>query len=371
MKILVLTTAYPSEENYYNNGFIHTRLKGYKKINKNLEIEVMVVTHDKKLSHYVYESIDVYKGNIKELKKIYSGKKYDKFLVHFLDHKIIKFINLIGLNEKIFVWVHGAEALSWKRRKFNNMNKNFIKYVFSNIYQIAALRKSIKSNKNYHFIFVSKWMKETMENDSKIKVDNYEIIPNVIDTEFYSYVRKSVNLRKNILLIRPFTSRKYATDIAAKAIYKLSKEFDNFNDLNFTIIGEGPLFDEDTKNIKEFSNVKLINKFLSANEIREHHIKNGVLLLPTRQDSQGVSMCEAMSSGLVPITSNNTAIPEFVSEQEGFLTNSLDDIKNAIIKIYSDEQLFLEMSENSSLRINSLCNYQNTIFKEFNLITKG
>ena len=49
------------------------------------------------------------------------------------------------------------------------------------------------------------------------------------------------------------------------------------------------------------------------------HKKNGIFMVPTRLDSQGVSRDEAMSSGLVPITNNVAAIPEFVDDTCGML----------------------------------------------------
>ncbi len=51
----------------------------------------------------------------------------------------------------------------------------------------------------------------------------------------------------------------------------------------------------------------------------------GVFLSPTRMDAQGVMMCEVMASGLLTISSDNTAIPEFiVDEQNGILIDNVN-----------------------------------------------
>lgn len=42
--------------------------------------------------------------------------------------------------------------------------------------------------------------------------------------------------------------------------------------------------------------------------------RNGILISPTRVDSQGVTACEAMSAGLSVISFNTAAIPEFLDE---------------------------------------------------------
>ena len=83
------------------------------------------------------------------------------------------------------------------------------------------------------------------------------------------------------------------------------------------------------------------------------------MLIPTRQDAQGVSMCEAMSSGLVPVTSNNTAIPEYVNE-----------LKDAIQEMYYSPDIFLKKSKKASQHINKICSPQKVITKELDLIKR-
>ncbi|MGV2874572.1 glycosyltransferase family 4 protein [Macrococcus capreoli] len=371
MKVLLLTTAYPSEGDYYNHGFIHSRIKEYISINSNHTIEIGVVNHDKNISEYEYEGVKVIKGNSEILTHSLDIDKFDRVLVHFLDHKIIKLLDKVKYKDELLVWVHGAEALSWKRRTFNKFNISFLKYILSNHKQLRMLNKFVKENNNkLTFIFVSKWMKDIMEHDCKVKVEKFKIIPNVIDTEFFDYNDKPENMRKKILSIRPYTSRKYATDVMVDTIIKLSKEFNDFDKLEFTLVGKGELFSTDTKCLENFSNVKLINKFLHYNDIKKLHNENGVLLIPTRQDSQGVSMCEGMSSGLVPLTSNNTAIPEFVDINCGYLANSSEELKNAIIELYNNPEKFKMMSKSSSLKMINMCSKENTIYKEYELIFK-
>ncbi|EMF0471359.1 glycosyltransferase family 4 protein, partial [Enterococcus faecium] len=196
---------------------------------------------------------------------------------------------------------------------------------------------------------------------------NSVIIPNGIDTNKFHYLPKDT-LKKKILLIRPFNSRKYATDIACKALELLSREPD-FSDYSITIIGEGQYFERDTKNISNFDNVQLINKFLTPDEIAQFHSENGIFLCPTRQDAQGVSMCEAMSSGLVVVASNNTAIPEFVdNETEGLLCKNAKDICSAIIKISNDDTSFDNISRNARKRILEQCDLNEIVWRELKLI---
>ena len=149
----------------------------------------------------------------------------------------------------------------------------------------------------------------------------YSIIPNYIsETEFPFYERPN-DQANNVLIIRSFASRKYANDISMKVINRLSnKEY--FHNMIFDIYGTGKYFKKLTSKVSNFDNVHIYETSLNHTEIYELHKRHGIFLCPTRQDAQGVSMCEAMSSGCVPITSNSTAIPEFVSDKEGFLCDN-------------------------------------------------
>lgn len=108
-------------------------------------------------------------------------------------------------------------------------------------------------------------------------------------------------------------------------------------------------------------------------EISSLHKKYGVFLAPTRMDSQGVSRDEAMSSGLVPITNNVAAIPEFVDETCGMLVEAEDYIgmANSIKKLYQEPELFQKLSRNAAARVRKQSGIENTIIKEIELISSN
>jgi glycosyltransferase involved in cell wall biosynthesis len=362
---------YPKEGDYYRNAFIHRRVINYKEYMPNIDITVFVLDNKlKEQNNYSFESINVIEGNKERLLNLIEREKPKKLLIHFLDRHMMNVIEKINFKIPVLIWVHGAEALGWYRRLFNFDIKEFPKYMLYNTIQMFNFRRFIKlsRNNNVTFIFVSKWMKNILEADTLSKVTRFEIIPNPIDDKLFKYQEKSPDLRKKILLIRPFASKKYANDIAINAILHLSKK-PIFNDLEFTIYGKGKYFDSLVKKVEKFENVKVFNKFLSQQEIAEVHKINGVFLCPTRQDAQGVSMCEAMSSGLVPITSNNTAIPEFVEHKKtGLLTEDEFEIATSIEYLYNHPNVFSFISENASKSIREKCQPEIVISRELKLI---
>ena len=238
---------------------------------------------------------------------------------------------------KAIAFVHGNEALWWYQRIFPDRFSGFvrilkfIKYVILNSYNMIYMRN--KLNKlDISLVFVSDWMKkQTIKNWNLKSNSNYYIIPNIVNNLIFPYREKSNEKKYNFLMIRQFTSGKYALDVAMDIIKELQAYPEN-DKFKFTIIGDGWLFEKYTSRVSMFSNVEIKRTFLSQNDISKYHNENGFFICPTRQDAQGVSMCEAMSSGLIPISSNNTAIPEFLPEKYNLCFDNAKDSAKRIIE---------------------------------------
>jgi len=379
MKMLLLTQQYPKHSNKYRNGFVHSRVKAY--VSKGYDVEVLV--YDRKIKEavlYEYEGVKVKEVNSYDLAKVIETSAYNIICIHFALRRMTEIVlKHKSPDMKIIVWVHGYEALNFKRRTFNLSFETLRDYIyipldyFSNLKQLIFFRKLITNQNefNTHFVFVSEWMKKVTETDTKTvgSIKNYSIIPNPINTEIFSYEKKTEKDRLKIFNLRPYgRSKKYANDITIKVIKKLSEE-PFFENLVFNLYGNGERFEEITNEVKEFSNVNLYKGFLNQREIKEAHNQNGILLMPTRQDAQGVSMCEAICSGLVPIVSNNTAIPEFADEEFGYLCSNVKDYAEAIKELYYNSSSFLEKSKNTKKLANRISN--NVIInEELDLIDK-
>ena len=131
------------------------------------------------------------------------------------------------------------------------------------------------------------------------------------------------------------------------------------------------MFDQTVEPLRQFDNVKLENRFFTQEEIRDLHAEHGIFLSPTRFDSQGVSMCEASSSGLVTISSEVAAVPEFIEHRvSGLLAQpeSIDDLADLIEELYFDAELFQRLSKQGSLAMLEKCGRKATIGAEVNYI---
>ncbi len=349
MRILVLDANYPHAENLYGDVFVHVRVVRY----LSLGHSVRVVAFFTPMPDYTFDGVQVRCApDLATLNSHIDEFAPDVVALHFFQGWMLRKV-FQRLTAPIVVWVHGVEAMGWYRRLFNfALSREFWHYVKYGTIQQVRFRKLLRYAQRYpgkvRFVFVSDWMRRIAEADTLTRAPSYEIIPNPIDTVRFPYTEKDPSFRTRVLLIRSFDSRKYANDIAIAAIRRFAghPEFHNFS---FSIHGRGRLFDGLTRPLRHLANVTIREGYLTHAEISDLHAAHGVMLCPTRQDAQGVSMCEAMSSGLVPITSRSTAIPEFVKDGEtGFLTDGSKGIVEAMCRLYLEPGLFARMSHKAA-----------------------
>lgn len=349
--VLLVTNHYPSYDDLYRNGFVHSRVKAY--LEHNVKVDVFRLRPDSATSWHEYQNIDVTTGSQVALRRQLASGQYRHVLVHFLDATMWEVLKDFIDDVKVTVWVHGAEIHPWHRRKYNIQTpEQQQKAEAASAIRMAFWHSVLKPmHPNLKLIFVSNYFAEEVMEDLgyRLPVTQYQVIHNPINTALFNYVPKPVEQRKKILSIRPFASRQYANDLTVAAIVELSKE-PFFDELEFRIIGDGPLYEETVAPISNFKNVILEKRFVSQPEIASLHKEYGVFLCPTRWDSQGVSRDEAMSSGLVAVTSNVAAVPEFTNVNCTMLVEAEDfhAIKEAICRLYADERCFLSISFNAA-----------------------
>ncbi|NRB79870.1 MAG: glycosyltransferase [Saccharospirillaceae bacterium] len=370
-EILVLTNNYPSYDDLYKNAFVHSRVKAYK--TKNINVDVFRFKAEQEVSFHEFEDIDVTTGSVEVLSKQLENNKYKHILVHFLDEAMWEVIKHKLDNLKVTVWVHGADIQDYHRRAF--MHETTQQHEQAKVLSAKRtdfLLKVLKPmHKNLHLVFVSQYLADSVMEDLPIQLpkSSYSVIHNPINTDVFNYIKKPAAQRKKILSIRPYASKIYANDLAVKAVLELSKET-FFNELEFRFIGDGILFEETLAPLREFENVIIERRFLTQSEIADLHKQYGVFLCPSRMDTQGVSRDEAMSSGLIPVTNSVAAIPEFVNDKCGFLSDSEDYINLAenISIQYKNIDTFNSKSILASQRVSNQSSSQLILSKEIALL---
>ena len=373
---LILSNTYPSYDNLYRNMFVHSRVKAYQR--EGYHFDVLCSNFYSGDVYREFDGVQVIDGQIQVLSNILNSGKIKTICVHFLDEQMFTAIEPYLQYVRLLVWVHGSEIQPWWRREYNYSNDKELERAKTSSDIRMALWSRIFSHTlidNMHFVFVSQYFADEVMEDYKITLprENYSIIHNMIDTNTFNYIEKDISQRKKIFSCRPFASQKYANDLSVKAIQVLSK-CKEFSDMHFHIAGSGKQFKEITAPLRKrkYNNVTIEERFYTHDELAALHKEYGVCLIPSRMDAQGVSRDEAMSSGLVPITTAVAAIPEFVDEQCGILVPNEDwqGLADGILKLYHNPELFKQLSINAALRVRKQSAAGFIIQKELALILK-
>lgn len=367
---LLLTNHYPSYEDLYRNGFVHSRVKAYAE--QGVLVDVFRLRPDDAISYHEFQNVDVVTGSQQALHKLLESGKYRNVLVHFLSPEMWQVLKAFPAIKKT-IWLHGAEIQPWHRRNFNFENEpERNKAIRESALRMAFWREMLQPfPENLQLVFVSNYFAEEVFEDLGFRIpeDRYTIIHNPIDTDLFSYQPKPVEQRKRILSIRPYASRTYANDLSVEAILQLSRK-PFFHELEFRLIGDGKLFDQTLYPLQGFPNVVIERRFLNQMEIATLHKDYGIFLVPTRTDTQGVSRDEAMASGLVPVTNAVAAIPEFVDEECGILAPVEDatNLADGIANLVSDPELFSKLSRQAAQRVKMQSAKHIIVAKELQLL---
>ncbi len=372
-EILIVTPSYPTEENKYFGGFVHSRVKAYKE--SGIKFDLICAHEYPNTCSYNFEGIDVTRTNFFGLRQLLTKKKYKTILLHFFDDRYAQILDSNDMSEtNLYFWVHGPETLYWDWSKMTDWyftpESKLGDGMVQHFKDLDTLIKRYNSYPNVHWVFVSEWIKSHSEKLIGIEFNNSVVIPNFIDEKQFNFVKKDPEKRKKIFFVRRFENiSKYAIDVNVRTILELSRR-DFFEDLEFNIYGTGEYYDILMEPLKDFSNVKLHRKFLSHEQLSAVHKENGIGLFATRYDAQGVSMCEAAMSGLAIVSSQNDAIAEFLPHEKGILSDTEDYIAYAdvIEKMYREPEYFTETAEACHNKVYDLCRFEQTIAKEIEMI---
>lgn len=375
-EVLIITPEYPSTCNLYVAAFAHSRIRAYTR--EKLRVQVACIAqHHWYQTKYVHDGIPVAKGGYDDLAALLQSSQYKVIVVHFLDEHIASILADYASDRRVILICHGPETIY---RMLPNLARPY------NSDELPALDTGERWARRDQFVrlfaqdprmcwvFVSDWLLLASERLAETTFLNAHVIPNPIDPELFPYRPKLPENRKRILFLRRFDQCRYhSVDIAVQAILELSKRR-VFQELSFTVIGDGTAYESLLAPLFSFQNVTFSQTFLPNEQIQDVHAEHGIMLIPSRHDSQGVTMGEAAASGLVPVGSRVAATPDFINEAiSPTLADPEDPIALADIieRLVDDPAEFMRISENISHWMHELCGPENTVAREIALIREG
>lgn len=377
---LCVSSVYPHVENIYRNAFVHSRVRSYLAAGKDVRV-VSMEGNSGVLMSYDFEGVQVFSGAGAALADVLQARPWKRALCHIVSTEMLRVLDEQAPDIRKIVWIHAIESERWYRRWFNldlkkpNLEKRLLVEYSNSDTRTEAVRevylRSGNTGSDCRTIFVSEWFRRNIAVvDVRPEPRDFRVIHNPIETSLFRPCPKTPADRFRWLSIRPFASRKYANDLTVGAILLLAKE-SWFPQVQISIVGRGPLFSEVVAPLRGIQNVTLEERFLLQSEIVAYHAKHGIFLCPTRHDSQGVSLGEAMSSGLVPISSDCMAIPEFLPRAWDVLAAGDDPVALAdcIRRLVEDPDRFTRLSVEVAAHIAQKCGASSIITQEIEAIT--
>lgn len=198
----------------------------------------------------------------------------------------------------------------------------------------------------------------------KYQVDrNIHIIPTGIELErFYKEnidsdkvekLRKKLKLKKNDF-VGIFIGRLGQEKNVIFLLDVMKDLVSQYPSLKLLIVGDGPDYDEYKRIIKEYKiekNVIMTGK-VAWEEVPYYYHLSDIFLTASHTETQGLTVIEAMASGVVPVCVEDESFGiAVVDGLNGRIFKDEEECKNIILELYNDNKLMSRLSKQA--RINS------------------
>ncbi len=319
MKILLVTDLYPIKEDFTIPKAIENFALGLKDfgvevcvIRPNFIINSLIRNH-KILKNGIYFSnnIKIYNKNFVlpflDSDISFLDKKFDVIISHLPSGHI--YSSLINKKLKLphIAIIHQSDYTVLNDFKYRFYFKNRLKNALKKVTKIGARNNFLKEKFNAEFVLSSFINEEEIIEKKSFKNKKLKIIT----------LSKLIK-RKNI-------------DLVIKALSKVDFDYE------YNIYGSGYQKNNLQKLIKKLNleqKIKL-NPFLPHKEIYQKLDENDVFILPSVNETFGISYIEALSRGLAVVGTKNTGIDGIIeNNKNGFLINpKVDEIVKILDKI--------------------------------------
>lgn len=273
---------------------------------------------------------------------------------------------------RLAVWFHGYEVRDYRHLAGNNTAQELAPIRAArdqlNHARFSAARRLFAEDEAT-VVFMSNFQRDLAAQDIAAAPTKWRIIPNHIDEDMFRARIRRPDEATDLLLMRSFAERNYGNDIALRALGILAAK-PGFERFNVTVRGFGRHFAEETAALHGLPNVRVEERYSSPVEMAAAHQRHGVYLCPTRFDTQGVMLGEAMASGMVSITNPVAAIPEYTDQRSSLLPRAEDPwaFADAIVHLTQHPELMPSMSAAAAERARQQCGRTPTIERELDLI---
>jgi glycosyltransferase involved in cell wall biosynthesis len=246
---------------------------------------------------------------------------------HFGDYDLIHAniltrTGIIALLKKIFSGKPYIITEHWSRyMTSNNTYKGLLrrwltKLVVRNASAVTTVTGNLKDAMNSH----------------KLSHEHFHIIPNVVDTDFFTIGKKGNSGIKNIIHVSCFEDKSKNISGMLRALKNLSEKR---NDFICRMVGDGMdkiILEKYTDELGILNKSVVFEGLKEGNELKEIYASADFMLMFSNYETMSVVIAEGFSAGLPVVSTDVGGIPEVVSGDKGILIKPNDEIalENAI-----------------------------------------
>ncbi|WP_410879100.1 glycosyltransferase family 4 protein [Myroides sp. DW712] len=373
MKLALITSRYPKENQPYNHMFVHVRALYF----QSQGVEVTVLVPAKSEENYTFQGIAVKEAPAKVLVRLLT--QFDVLYLHLLNQYPLVdggFSIYNAIRKKQYntaIYLHGADVLLYPDGFFDFKwkLKSMVKVCYTNgwkRYAMARFFKKIMQNKKYAILTPSKWLASKLQGIYGVDQQAISVIPNGIDVDFFTS-SGGFESRYKMLCIRPLNSE-YPVEDCVRLMQFMPDAF------TLDIYGEGedyPKINQLIQELKLNHRVRIVKQFFVREELPQLFQQYGIFNAFSKSDTQGVTMCEAMASKLLVLSTNKTAIPEFIQDNKtGLLYDEQEGMEHfaqRIVTICKDREAFDHMITSGRIAMQQI-NWNTQGEKELTLLRK-
>lgn len=217
-------------------------------------------------------------------------------------------------------------------------------------------------------ICVSKTTENSLRKTYRKEDKSFEVIYNGLDPNTLTLANSNREIKKRDYVL--FTGLFYAR----KGIGDILKVAKILNDINFVLVGTGPLYNKykSMANRLGLNNVLMPGK-ISKYELLKRYNEAKIFFFPTYYDDCPMSILESMFLGLSILSTNVGGIPELIThEVEGILVppGDVDAMAKWIQKLMEDESWRERLAKAAKEKANKVFTIEKTVDKLLKLYTE-
>jgi glycosyltransferase involved in cell wall biosynthesis len=350
MKLVILTEYYPSGSTPGSGAFVHARVKLYRQLGH----EILIV-HNPKPGLPACEEIEgarvVRPESEAAGQALIESFAPDAIAIHFPYRGTLPArlgASLQG-RYRVVAWLHGYETMYTAFFGYHH-GLNWLLSIPHDWLKLRYLRRFLKECDAV--VYVSAWLRRLTERNLAYGHPRSFVIANPVDTQLFTPAGPFPAAKELRGVALRSLGPKYGLDIAIRAYAGVAET-------GLTIVGKGPL-EATLQSLTEHtrSNTRLLTQHIPHTRVPDLLRSYDYFVAPSRNETQGVAMCEAMSCGLPVVATRVGGIPEFVRDGlDGYLVPPENPaaLREAILRLVHDPARCRAMGQNARQHMLELC----------------